>query len=126
MLKYDQKVIDKFLHSLKYDSFGLIPAIAQDHHTKDVLMMAYMNPESILETFKTGYAVYWSRSKQKLWKKGETSGHLSKIKTIRYDCDFDTILLLVEQTGPACHTNRPNCFYFELAEDEIKIISEPM
>lgn len=89
----------------------LIPAVAQDARTGEVLMLAYMNKESLRRTLRTGYAHYWSRSRRKLWKKGETSGHVQRVKEVRLDCDRDTILLKVEQTGPACHTGRANCFF---------------
>lgn len=99
------------LDELVFDDRGLIPAIAQDHATKTVLMMAWMNRESIELTLKTGHVHYWSRSRGKLWKKGESSGHLQRLVSLRTDCDKDCILLEVQQTGPACHTNRPDCFY---------------
>lgn len=121
-----EKIINELLERLNFNEDGLIPAIAQDIHSKDVLMMAWMNKDSITATLLEGYAIYWSRSRQKLWRKGETSGHLSKLVSFRYDCDADTILLLIEQTGPACHTNRPNCFYNEVKENEIIILSEPL
>ena len=95
---------------IKFDDKGLVPAIAQDARTGAVLMLAYMNAESLRATLDSGYATYFSRSRQKLWRKGETSGHLQKILAIRYDCDGDAILLTVEQTGPACHTGSFSCF----------------
>ena len=121
-----EDTIAQMFSELKFNSDGLIPAIAQDVNSKEVLMMAWMNEDSIRATLKEGFAIYWSRSRGKLWRKGETSGNLSKLVTFRYDCDSDTILLLVEQTGPACHTHRPNCFYKEVTEEGIKIISDPM
>lgn len=90
---------------------GLLPVITQDSKTKDVLMLAYMNEEALEKTIKTGYAHYFSRSKNRLWKKGEESGHLQKIVDIIKDCDSDTILLIVEQTGVACHTGSKSCFF---------------
>ena len=102
-----------FLDSLKWDERGLIPAIAQDSSGR-VLMLAYMNREAFLETLKSGFAVYFSRSRQKLWQKGEESGHRQKILKIQTDCDQDTILLTVEQTGLACHTGRKSCFFYDL------------
>ena len=102
------------LDELKYNEWGLIPAIAQDINTKEVLMLAWMNRESIALTVKTGKATYWSRSRKKLWVKGETSGHFQNVKNIFYDCDGDTLLLLVEQTGAACHTGSRTCFYREV------------
>lgn len=96
---------------LKYNSDGLVPAIAQDYKTKEVLMLAYMNKEAFELTLKTGKATYFSRSRQSLWIKGETSGHFQYVKEIRYDCDKDTLLLLIEQVGAACHTGNYSCFY---------------
>lgn len=95
----------------------LIPAIAQDARTGDVLMLAYMNKESLRKTLATGYAHYYSRSRQKLWKKGATSGHVQRVREIRLDCDRDAILLKVEQTGPACHTGKANCFFRPLGKN---------
>jgi len=99
---------------LKFDPSGLIPAIAQDSKTKEVLMIAYMNRESLEKTLKEGKACYWSRSRKKLWTKGETSGNFQKVKDIYYDCDMDAILLVVDQTGVACHTGNKSCFYRKL------------
>jgi len=96
---------------VKFDERGLVPAIAQDTTTKEVLMLAYMNQESLEITLKEKKACYFSRSRQKLWLKGETSGHFQHIKSIKYDCDGDTLLLEVEQVGNACHTNNRTCFY---------------
>jgi phosphoribosyl-AMP cyclohydrolase len=90
---------------------GLMPAVASDVATGRVLMLAYMNAEALAKTIATGEAWYWSRSRSELWRKGETSGHFQRIVEIRTDCDQDAIELVVEQTGPACHTNRPSCFY---------------
>ncbi len=92
-------------------SGGLVPAITQEHSTNEVLMLAYMNEEALELTLKTGFAHYFSRSKNRIWKKGEESGHLQKIVDIRRDCDSDTILLIVEQTGVACHTGAKSCFF---------------
>lgn len=97
--------------SLKFDKNGLIPAIAQDHATGEVLMMAWMNAESIARSLATGQVTYWSRSRQAFWAKGETSGHVQRLVEFRVDCDRDCLLLKVDQTGPACHTNRRSCFY---------------
>ena len=90
---------------------GLIPVVVQDYKSQKLLMVAYANEEALVKTIETGYAYYWSRSRKKLWKKGETSGHTQKIKKILTDCDFDTLLYLVKQKGPACHTNNPTCFH---------------
>ena len=101
---------------------GLIPAIAQDWETGEVLMMAYMNEASFNETLRSGKATYWSRSRQELWKKGETSGHLQEIKEIRVDCDNDTVLLKVNQIGgAACHKGYKSCFYSKVENNELKI-----
>lgn len=96
---------------------GLLPAIAQDANTKQVLMLAYVNKEALRLTFETGYAHYYSRSRDQLWKKGETSGHLQKIVDVYLDCDGDTLLYIIEQTGPACHTGEISCFFTRLESD---------
>lgn len=95
---------------------GLVPAIAQDVHTKEVLMLGYMNEESLKKTLETKLATYWSRSRNELWTKGETSGHYQHVKNIYVDCDEDTLLLEVEQDGAACHTGHRSCFYRKLDE----------
>lgn len=97
---------------------GLVPVVVQDVHTKDVLMLAYMNEESLRLTMETKRATYYSRSRQGLWLKGETSGHYQYVKDIRIDCDADTILLLVEQVGAACHTGHISCFYRNMEGEE--------
>ncbi len=102
------------LEKLKFDANGLIPAIAQDFKTKEILMMAWMSDESIKITISSGYATYFSRSRQQFWRKGESSGNLQKIISINADCDFDCLILQVEQTGPACHTGAKNCFFNEV------------
>jgi len=96
---------------LKFDEKGLIPAIIQDSDSKEILMLAYMNAFSFQETIETGFTHFWSRSRSCLWKKGGTSGNVQAVKQILYDCDKDTLLILVEQTGPACHTGSRTCFY---------------
>ena len=112
--------------TLKYDANGLIPAIAQDAATGDVLMMAWMNAESLARTLETGQVTYWSRSRQGFWAKGESSGHVQRLVELRIDCDRDCLLLLVDQIGPACHTNRRSCFYTALRQgDEVEIL-KPM
>ena len=104
---------------------GLVPVIAQDCRTNEVLMLAYMNRESWLNTLATGKATYWSRSRQKLWLKGESSGHVQQVKEIYIDCDEDTILLKVDQVGgAACHTGYRSCFYRRLADGEVEIKEE--
>ncbi|SDF22317.1 phosphoribosyl-AMP cyclohydrolase [Rhodobacter capsulatus] len=112
--------------SLKYDANGLIPAIAQEAGTGEVLMMAWMNAESLARTLATGQVTYWSRSRQAFWAKGESSGHVQKLVELRIDCDRDCLLLLVTQAGPACHTNRRSCFYTALRGGEEVEILTPM
>jgi phosphoribosyl-ATP pyrophosphohydrolase/phosphoribosyl-AMP cyclohydrolase len=109
------------LNDLKFNEQGLIPAIVQDINNKDVLMMAYMNSESLQKTLQTGNTWFFSRSRQALWMKGETSGNTQLVKDIKYDCDNDTLLLLVEPAGPACHTGERTCFHRNLTEE----INEP-
>ena len=109
--------------SLRYDTNGLIPAIAQDAASGEVLMLAWMNAESVARTLETGRVTYWSRSRQSFWIKGETSGHVQKLVEMRVDCDRDTLLVLVDQIGPACHTNRRSCFFTALRDgNEIEIM----
>ena len=101
----------------RFDSNGLIAAIAQDHVSGEVLMLAWMNAEALKLTLETGQATYWSRSRQKLWRKGEESGHVQRVVEARIDCDQDAVLLKVEQTGPACHTGARACFYRVIGPD---------
>ena len=117
---------DTVVDRLRFDSAGLIPAIAQQHDTGDVLMVAWMSPEAVRETLVTGRVCYWSRSRKALWRKGESSGHVQRLVEMRIDCDADTLLLLVDQTGPACHTNRPNCFFTSVTPEGTRIISDPV
>ncbi|WP_439103040.1 phosphoribosyl-AMP cyclohydrolase [Celeribacter marinus] len=112
--------------SLKFDDKGLIPAIAQDAATGEVLMMAWMNAQSVAKTLESGKVTYWSRSRQAFWVKGETSGHLQELVDFRFDCDSDCILVTVNQTGPACHTNRRSCFYTAVRDGETVELSKPM
>jgi phosphoribosyl-AMP cyclohydrolase len=108
-----------WLDGVKWDQDGLVPAIAQESGSGKLLMMAWMNAEALQLTRESGYAVYWSRSRNRLWRKGEESGHQQSVKSIRIDCDGDVILLEVEQKGGiACHTGRHNCFYRELQGDQ--------
>lgn len=108
----------KLLNEIKFDSNGLVPAIAQDDATGDILMMAWMNRESLEETVRTRRAVYYSRSRQKLWRKGEESGNFQEVKSIWLDCDADVILLRINQIGnAACHTGHRSCFYREVIEE---------
>jgi phosphoribosyl-AMP cyclohydrolase len=112
--------------SLKYDANGLIPCIAQDHATGEVLMMAWMTAEAVARTVESGRVTYWSRSRGAFWVKGETSGHTQRLVELRVDCDRDALLALVEQEGPACHTNRRSCFYTAVRDGGEVVISEPM
>ncbi len=112
--------------SLKFNADGLLPAIAQDHATGEVLMLAWMNAQSIAETLETGQVTYWSRSRQSFWRKGESSGHVQKLVDLRIDCDRDCLLLQVDQTGPACHTNRRSCFYTAVRDGAEVELSKPM
>jgi len=110
--------------TLKYDARGLIPAIAQDATSGEVLMMAWMNAEAVGRTLETGRVTYWSRSRQAFWIKGETSGHVQELVDFRVDCDRDCLLVRVRQVGPACHTNRRSCFYTAVrGGDEIEIMA---
>ncbi|NMB33823.1 MAG: bifunctional phosphoribosyl-AMP cyclohydrolase/phosphoribosyl-ATP diphosphatase HisIE [Clostridium sp.] len=115
--------MELMLQQLKFNSEGLIPVIAQDHLTNEVLMLAYMNGEAFKKSMETGKVYYFSRSRNKLWLKGETSGHFQKIKSVRLDCDGDTLLIKVEQTGAACHTGNYSCFYREFSKMEQKEVS---
>ncbi|MFQ3787412.1 phosphoribosyl-AMP cyclohydrolase [Halomonas sp. A29] len=116
----------RVLDAVCFNGDGLIPAIAQQHDTGEVLMMAWMNRESLQETLSTGRVCYWSRSRGKLWRKGESSGQQQHLRAASLDCDGDTLLLQVEQTGPACHTGRRSCFYVALEGSEARISSEPL
>ena len=110
-----QLTIDNFLAALRYDPAGLVPAIIQDVTTGQVLMMAWMNAESLRRTLASGETVFWSRSRQEFWHKGATSGNTQRVVDLRVDCDGDTLLILVETAGPACHTGAVSCFYRSLA-----------
>jgi len=114
------------LSSLKYNEAGLVPAIAQDAVNGEVLMMAWMNAKALEETLASGQVTYWSRSRQAFWRKGETSGHVQKLVSLTIDCDRDCILMQVEQTGAACHTNRRSCFYTEIRDGVEVELSQPM
>ena len=112
--------------NLVYNDAGLVPAIAQDSKSKDVLMMAWMNEEAVNKTLSTGKATYWSRSRNAFWSKGETSGHTQNVVDIRLDCDRDCILLIVDQVGPACHTNRISCFYTSVRKGVVNELMRPV
>ncbi len=114
------------IERLRFDDSGLIPAIAQSHETRAVLMLAWMNADAVRETLTTGRVCYWSRSRQQLWRKGESSGHIQRLVELRFDCDSDALLLLADHPAPACHTNRPACFYNAVQGDEIRVIAEPV
>ena len=116
--------IDEVVNALKYNDDGIIPAIAQQHDTGEILMMAWMNKDSAAETLRTGRVCYWSRSRQKLWRKGESSGQVQTLKDFRWDCDADTVLMQVHQEGVACHTGRRNCFYLAVRDDAVVKIAD--
>ena len=116
--------LNEVISHLSFDDQGLIPVIAQDADSKPVLMMAWMNREAIEETLKTERVCYWSRSRSGLWRKGESSGQVQLLKSFSLDCDGDTILMQVDQTGPACHTGRRHCFFYKASGDKIKIDGE--
>lgn len=111
MTSYSADSIAQFLARVQFDRQGLVPAIAQDAATGQVLMLAWMNAEALTLTLETGDVTYWSRSRQALWRKGATSGHVQSLQSVALDCDGDALLLQVTQTGPACHTGAPSCFF---------------
>ncbi len=111
---------------LQFNDAGLIPAIAQDATSGEVLMMAWMNDEAVERTLETGRVTYWSRSRQSFWVKGESSGHIQELVDLRVDCDRDCLLVLVRQTGPACHTNRRSCFYTAVRDGQETELMSPM
>ena len=122
-ITYPQAAIDKMLAAVRFDGQGLVPAIAQQHGTGEVLMMAWMDRDAIAETMRTGRVCYWSRSRQAAWRKGDTSGHIQELVELRVDCDGDTLLVEVEQTGVACHTGRHNCFFRAIRGSELTEIA---
>jgi len=111
------------LAAIAFDADGLVPAIAQQHDSGEVLMMAWMNRDAVTETLRTGNVCYWSRSRARLWRKGESSGQTQKLVDFRIDCDGDTLLLLVDQKGVACHTGRHNCFFSAVRGDHLETIA---
>ena len=115
--------LEKTLQHLSFNQEGLIPVITQQYDTGEVLMMAWMNRQALDTTLQEGYACYWSRSRNQLWRKGETSGNTQKLIEMRIDCDGDCLLCLVDQIGPACHTGRANCFYLGVRNDAVCILS---
>lgn len=112
--------------AIPWNADGLIAAIAQQHDSREVLMLAWMNRAALEETLASGWVCYWSRSRRALWRKGETSGHRQRLVEARLDCDGDAVLLLVEQNGPACHTGRPSCFYNAIRQEEVEVITAPL
>ena len=118
------EIIEQIVGGLTFDQSGLIPAIAQQYDSGELLMLAWMNRDAVAASLTEGRAVYWSRSRAALWRKGETSGQTQELKEMRWDCDADTILMLVDQTGVACHTGRRNCFFNALRDGEIQVITE--
>lgn len=114
------------IDAIPWNDDGLITAIAQQHDSGEVLMLAWMNREALLETLTTGQVCYWSRSRKALWRKGESSGHRQRLVESRLDCDGDAILLRVDQHGPACHTRRPNCFYNAIRNETVEVITAPL
>ncbi len=126
MSETEPRTSDDILDRIAFDDRGLVAAIAQDHENRDVLMMAWMNRESVAETLATGRVCYWSRSRAQLWRKGETSGHVQHLVEMRIDCDADALLLLVKQTGPACHTGTRSCFFTAVRDGAAVRIAQPI
>ncbi|MBP2227530.1 phosphoribosyl-AMP cyclohydrolase [Azospirillum agricola] len=118
----DATAFDEVLAAIRFTADGLVPAIAQAEGTGEILMMAWMNRDAVIETLTTGRVCYWSRSRGGLWRKGETSGQVQRLKDFRVDCDGDTLLLIVEQDGVACHTGRRSCFYRAWRDGKLEII----
>jgi phosphoribosyl-AMP cyclohydrolase len=118
--------LDDFLDSVPFDANGLIAAVAQDADSRDVLMVAWMDRTAIARTLAEGYACYFSRSRQTHWRKGESSGHLQQLVALAFDCYGDAVLLTVRQAGPACHTNRPTCFYLVVENGEVRVATDPV
>lgn len=117
-------IMEELLKEIRFDANGLVLAVAQQHDTGEVLMVAWMNAESVRETLETGQVCYWSRSRASLWRKGESSGQTQALKEFRLDCDGDSVLLLVDQTGVACHTGRRNCFFRAVRDGALETIAE--
>ncbi|WP_119418970.1 phosphoribosyl-AMP cyclohydrolase [Desertibaculum subflavum] len=120
------QAIAELIARVAFDPTGLVPAIAQQHDTGEVLMMAWMTRDALAETLRTGRVCYWSRSRGALWRKGETSGQVQRLVDLRVDCDGDTLLLLVDQEGVACHTGRRNCFFQALRQDAVVSLAAPL
>lgn len=121
----EDRTAEAVVAAIRFDADGLVPAIAQQFDSGEVLMMAWMNAEAVAATLKTRRVHYWSRSRAKLWRKGETSGHEQTLKDFRWDCDNDTVLVVVDQKGVACHTGRRNCFFNAVRDGAIAVIAEP-
>ncbi len=119
-------VIREVVDAVKFDDAGLVPAVAQQHDSGEVLMVAWMNRKAIEETLRSGQVHYWSRSRRSLWRKGETSGQTQRLVELRIDCDGDTLLLLVEQTGAACHTGQRSCFYRAARDGGLVVVSDAL
>jgi phosphoribosyl-AMP cyclohydrolase len=120
---YRPDAIAALLAEIKFDARGLVPAITQQHDSGEVLMMAWMDRDAVSETMSSGRVCYWSRSRKALWRKGETSGHVQNLVDLRIDCDGDTLLVLVDQEGVACHTGRHNCFFRAIRDDTLATIA---
>ena len=116
----------RFLDAVRFNANGLVPCIAQQHDTGEVLMMAWMNAEAVAETLATGRVCYFSRSRNALWRKGETSGQQQRLVDLRLDCDGDTLLAMVDQDGVACHTGRRNCFFRAIRDGALTTIADPL
>jgi phosphoribosyl-AMP cyclohydrolase len=122
----NRNAIDAVLAEISFDPAGLVPAVAQQHDTGEVLMLAWMNRAAVVETLATGRVCYFSRSRGALWRKGETSGQVQHLRELRVDCDGDTLLLMVEQDGVACHTGRRSCFFRAVRGGSLVEIAEPL
>lgn len=120
---FPQAAINQMIAAIQFNAQGLVAAIAQQHNTGEVLMMAWMDRDAVAETMRTGRVCYWSRSRQAPWRKGDTSGHIQQLVDLRVDCDGDTLLVEVDQTGVACHTGRHNCFFRAIRNGELEAIA---
>ena len=123
---YPKAAIDAMIAAIQFDAQGLVPAIAQQHGTGEVLMLAWMDRAAVAETMRTGRVCYWSRTRKAPWRKGDTSGHIQRLVDLRVDCDGDTLLVEVEQTGVACHTGRHNCFFRAIRDGALETIAPVM
>ena len=124
MIAPPEAPVEAVLAEIAFDSDGLVPAIAQQHDTGEVLMLAWMSRDAVAETLRTGRVCYWSRSRGQLWRKGESSGQTQALVELRFDCDADTVLLLVDQVGVACHTGRRSCFFHAVRGGRIETIAQ--